>query len=207
MNVLIVGCGKVGSSLASTLSKLGHDVSVVDSNADNFDALDNSFSGITIEGVPIDQDILKSAGIQGCDAVVAVTPTDNMNLMVSQIAKEIFNVPNIICRVSDPQRERLYLDYGFKTICPNSLTIDSINTMISGGENVKNVSFKGNTVSFVTMPVTKHQDGEFIRDLDLGKDENLFAVIHKNGKFRLITPSANFHVYMGDMLVVSRALN
>ncbi len=90
MNILIVGCGKVGSMLASELSRLGHDVAVLDREESHFSSLDSEFSGYTISGVPIDQDVLKRAGIEGCDALLAMTEDDNVNIMVCQIAREIF---------------------------------------------------------------------------------------------------------------------
>ena len=105
MNVLIIGCGKVGSHLADTLCQLGHDVSIIALNRENFDLLSDDFSGLTIQGVPIDLDILRQAGIEECDALAAVTEDDNTNIMVCQIAREIFNVPKIVARIFDPLRE------------------------------------------------------------------------------------------------------
>ena len=72
MNIIVVGCGKVGSMLASSLSREGHDVAVVDRVEENFSLLDSDFVGFTIPGVPIDQDVLKQAGIEGCDAICAM---------------------------------------------------------------------------------------------------------------------------------------
>ena len=82
MNIIVVGCGRVGSQLASYLDEVGHDVVVVDRDAENFEALSNRFHGFTVEGVPIDQDVLRRAGIENCDAVAAVSHNDNMNIMV-----------------------------------------------------------------------------------------------------------------------------
>ena len=95
MNVLIVGCQRVGQHLVSLLEKLGHDVSVLDSNPANIEALSTMhppFTGMAVAGVPIDVDVLRSAGIESCDAVAAVTRDDTTNLMVSQIARDIFHV-------------------------------------------------------------------------------------------------------------------
>ena len=91
MNILIVGCGKVGSMLASELDRMGHDVAVLDREEAHFTLLDSDFSGYTISGVPIDQDVLKRAGIEGCDAILAMTEDDNVNIMVCQMAKDIFH--------------------------------------------------------------------------------------------------------------------
>ena len=95
MNILIVGCGRVGRRLVHVLERLGHDVSVLDEDAANLallNELEPPFSGMAVAGVPIDGDVLRSAGIEACDAVAAVTKDDNINLMVAQIARELFGV-------------------------------------------------------------------------------------------------------------------
>ncbi|MEG0570900.1 MAG: NAD-binding protein, partial [Oscillospiraceae bacterium] len=105
MNIMVVGCGKVGSRLALALCEDGHDVSVVDRYESSFELLGSAFSGFTTIGVPIDQDVLKRAGIEDCDAVAAVSSDDNVNIMVSQLAHEIFKVPTVLARIYDPKRE------------------------------------------------------------------------------------------------------
>ena len=90
MNILIIGCGRVGSELAELLDKRGHDVSVIDRRPENFDRLPGDFSGFTTTGVPIDQNVLRKAGIESCDAVCAVAQDDDLNIMAAQMAKEIF---------------------------------------------------------------------------------------------------------------------
>ena len=80
MNVLVIGSGRLGRYLASLLDQEGHDVAVIDENADNFRQLDKDFSGITVEGIPMDMEVLKEAGIENCDAVAAATPDDNLNI-------------------------------------------------------------------------------------------------------------------------------
>ena len=77
-------------------------------------------------GVSIDQDVLRHAGIEGCDVVIAVTRDDNTNLMVAQLARDIFGVPKVISRVSDPRREEVFSSFGLSTICPTNLTVASV---------------------------------------------------------------------------------
>ena len=104
MNILIVGCGRVGRRLVHVLERLGHDVSVLDEDAANLallNELEPPFSGMAVAGVPIDGDVLRSAGIEACDAVAAVTKDDNINLMVAQIARELFGVKHVIARVAE----------------------------------------------------------------------------------------------------------
>ena len=111
MNILIIGCGRVGRRLVGVLERLGHDVSVVDAEAANLGLLRETeppFSGMALAGVPIDGDVLRSAGIEDCDVVAAVTDDDNINLMAAQIAQKVFGVSHVIARVEDPSRKEVY---------------------------------------------------------------------------------------------------
>jgi trk system potassium uptake protein TrkA len=121
MKVVIMGCGRIGSRLANMLDSEGHDVSIIDMNAEAFGRLNPEFGGNTIVGTGIDEDVLKSAGIEQADAFVAVTNEDNPNIMASQIAKHIFGVPEVLCRIYDPVREDTYHLLGLDTVCPTTM--------------------------------------------------------------------------------------
>ncbi len=121
MKFVILGCGRVGSRLAVMLDKMGHDVSIIDRTADSFKRLPTSFGGQAVIGVGIDEDVLRSAGIEGADVFAAVTNGDNTNIMASQVAKELFGVPRVIARIYDPLREETYHTLGLETICPTTL--------------------------------------------------------------------------------------
>lgn len=125
MNILVIGCGKIGSSLAETLDKAGHDVSVIDKNPELLETLSADFSGFTTVGVPIDQEVLKRAGITTCDALFAVTAEDDMNIMVSQIARQTFNVKKIYARVLDIKKGEVFEKLGINVICPTKLTVNA----------------------------------------------------------------------------------
>jgi len=106
MYIVIVGCGRLGSTLATRLSKEGHDVAIVDRNPDNFGRLSDEFNGTTVPGVGFDSDVLRSAGIEHADGFAAVTEGDNMNIMAAQVAKNIFKVPMVIARDLTLSREK-----------------------------------------------------------------------------------------------------
>lgn len=131
MYIIIVGCGKVGSRLAKTLADDNHDVVVIDSEPDNFSQLGSGFNGMTVTGVPLDVDVLKDAGIEKADALAAVTQDDNMNVTVSQIAKEIFNVPKVITRVYDPDRELVIQQLGLTTMSPVTLAVTQVKNVLN----------------------------------------------------------------------------
>ncbi|MFA5658640.1 MAG: TrkA family potassium uptake protein, partial [Oscillospiraceae bacterium] len=146
MNILIVGCGKVGSRLSGVLSKQGHDVSVVSKSDEGFDLLPKSFNGFTTLGVPIDQDVLKKAGIESCDALIAVTTDDNVNIMVSELAKEIFKVPKVFVRIYDPKREDVFSDMGLRSVCPTNLTVAAICNALSDEKLSANLNYGTRTI-------------------------------------------------------------
>lgn len=116
MHIIIVGCGRVGSQLAQILSSEGHNIVIIDKKAESFKRLGPDFNGITITGVGFDPEILKRAGVERADALAAVTNGDNSNIMVSQIAKKIYNVSQVITRIYDPLRADIYKKFGLNTI-------------------------------------------------------------------------------------------
>jgi trk system potassium uptake protein TrkA len=122
--VIIVGCGRLGSMLANRLSSLGKDVVVVDPDEDAFKSLSTAFSGFRITGDAAELTVLRRAGIEGADCLLATTHNDNVNLMVAQVARTIFNVPVVIARVYDPAREAIYGQFEVDTICTTTLTAE-----------------------------------------------------------------------------------
>ncbi len=118
MRVVIVGCGRVGAQLAGLLVADGHQVTVVDKDSGSFGQLGSDFPGELVQGTGIDEEVLLRAGVAEADAVVAVTSGDNTNVMAAQVAKEIFGVPRVICRINDPLREEIFRSLGLETICP-----------------------------------------------------------------------------------------
>jgi trk system potassium uptake protein TrkA len=123
---VIAGCGRLGSYVANKLSARGHSVVVIDVDETTFDALSSEFSGYRIEGDATEFRILQEAKTDKADLLLAVTHEDNVNLMVAQVAKRVFKVPNVMVRVNDPMREQVYHDMGIDTICPSIVAGDAI---------------------------------------------------------------------------------
>lgn len=121
MKIVILGCGRVGSTLATMLDRAGHTISVIDYSSDAFQRLRPDFNGTTIVGNGVDEEVLIRAGIKEADAFVAVTNGDNRNIMASQIAKEIFRVKKVMCRIYDPIREETYHELGLETVSPTKV--------------------------------------------------------------------------------------
>ena len=121
MKVIIMGCGRVGAQLAALLDADGHSITVVDNDANSFRRLPAGFGGTALLGNGIDAEVLKRAGIEEADAFVVVTQGDNRNVMAAQMAKHIFNVPRVLCRIYDPLRRDLYSTLGLEAISPTTI--------------------------------------------------------------------------------------
>lgn len=118
MKFVVVGCGRVGARLANLLDAEGHEVTVVDINPEAFARLGREFTGSVIVGTGVDEDVLRRAGIETAHGLAAVTNDDNANIMASQVAKIIFNVPRVTTRIYDPAREDIFRALGLNTISP-----------------------------------------------------------------------------------------
>jgi len=127
-----MGCGRVGAQLAGLLATDGHTVTVLDNDAYSFRRLPPDFSGTALVGNGLDQEVLKRAGIEEADAFVVVTQGDNRNVMAAQIAKHIFNVPRVICRIYDPLRRDLYDTLGLEAISPTTVFAQILKEKLEG---------------------------------------------------------------------------
>ncbi|MDD6033473.1 MAG: TrkA family potassium uptake protein [Oscillospiraceae bacterium] len=201
MNILIVGCGRMGASLAGMLCREGHDVSVVDRHESSFSLLPEDYNGYTTVGVPIDQDVLRRAGIESCDAVAAVSPDDNVNIMVSQLAKRLFKVKTVIARIYDPARESVYSHFGLDTICPTNIAVDSVRSALLSQQS-QQLHFGCSTLSFRTIPVPERLIGVSTDDIEEPADQQLFAVLR--GGQTLLAGKEALTLQSGDQLIIAR---
>ncbi|MEN4098348.1 MAG: TrkA family potassium uptake protein [Anaerolineaceae bacterium] len=127
--VIIVGCGHLGSQLASLFLKQRKSIVVIDRCEDAFHKLPDQFSGFTIEGDGIEEDVLLEAEINRSDLLIAVTGNDNANMMIAQIASVIYHVPKVIARIKEPSRARLLDGLNIKTICPTDLSVQAFSDL------------------------------------------------------------------------------
>ena len=119
--IVILGCGRVGSTLAKQMSGEGHDVTILDQTGDSFRRLGPKFKGQRLVGSGLDQDLLKRAHLGDADVFIAVTQGDNTNIMAAQIAKEVFSIPRVMARIYDPIRAQAYRELGITTLCTTTL--------------------------------------------------------------------------------------
>jgi trk system potassium uptake protein TrkA len=132
MKVVIMGCGRVGAQLASLLDRGGHKVTILDTDAYSFRRLPSDFNGTALIGNGIDEGALKRAGIEEADTFVALTQGDNRNVMAAQIAKHIFNVPRVVCRIYDPLRQELYSTLGLEAFSPTTIFAQMLKEKLVG---------------------------------------------------------------------------
>lgn len=133
---IIVGCGRLGANLATTLSSAGGSVLIIDNNEDAFRKLPPYFSGISLVGDATEIFVLGEADVKNATAVVTVTNNDNTNILVAQLVKELFDIKHVIARLYDSERECVYHEFGIETICPAVLSAKEIDKLLN---------IKGNT--------------------------------------------------------------
>lgn len=121
MHVIVVGCGRVGSQLATMLSVEGHNVVVIDKDERSFRRLGGTFNGVTVKGLGFDEDVLREADIGSADAFAAVTDLDNTNLMAAEVARKLFGVRQVVARLYNPSRERTYQQLDLDYVCGTTL--------------------------------------------------------------------------------------
>jgi trk system potassium uptake protein len=204
MQIVVAGCGKVGSGFAQLMSEQGHDISVVDEQNDNFSLLGPNFKGITVWGSPIDEDVLIEAGIETADGFVAATPDDNINTMACEVAKEIFNVPKIFARVQDPVREEVLYQFGLSTVCPTNMTVQEFRSLMLGEVGCKSFFFDLKVgVDFGYKKVDSLDKHKYLTEIPHPKDVHILGLI-RDGELQFAQPG--LHLELDDEIVFVRKI-
>ena len=130
MKIVIVGCGRVGASLADIYDQTGHEVTILDVRTDAFDRLPSSYGGHAVRGDGTDEDVLRRAGAEGADVFLALTEGDNRNIMAAQLAVEALDVGRVVAKINDPLRAQAYAELGVATLCRTGLMADAVNAYL-----------------------------------------------------------------------------
>jgi len=199
VQIIVIGCGKVGSSLASSLVDLGHDVVIIE-NDSNLMQLADDIDCIKITGVPIDRDVLKQAGIETADAVCAVTQNDNINIMAAQVAREVFGVKKIITRVFNPASREVFDEFGLNTICSTDLTVQAFLRELSDEGKEQQHRVYGAQIIYTTVPIEEDLIGEDINDLSTDTGKLVFGLLRRG---RLILARPGLTIRLGDEMVLA----
>ena len=196
MHVVIMGCGRVGSSLAQELDSRGHTVSIIDQDPAAFRKLPSTFGGRTIAGIGVDRDRLLEAGIERADAFAAVSSGDNSNIISARVARETFNVPKVIARIYDPRRAEIYQRLGIETVASVAWTTRQMVHSIMP-ERVED--WHDDTDTVVMAPLPYHQDWIGERVISLGQASgSRVAFVTRMGASLL--PSPDTVVQEGDRI-------
>jgi len=196
MHVIVAGCGRVGSQLAILLSYEGHDVAVVDMNPESFGRLGDTFNGLTVEGLGFDQDVLKEAGVAQADVLAAVTDKDNSNLMIAEVASKIYDVPTVVARLYNPERERTYQQLGLDYVCGTTLVAQALlDKIMLGRTHAISVHGDVEIVQFVGGPAI---EGQTVLDIQTAEEFRVAYVIRDNTD---IIPLPDTRLKKGDVIV------
>jgi trk system potassium uptake protein len=166
VHVVIMGCGRVGSTLAHNLESRGHSIAVIDQDADAFRRLGPDFGGTTVTGVGFDRDVLREAGIERADAFAAVSSGDNSNIISARLARETFGVSRVVARIYDQRRAQVYERLGIPTVATVRWTADRIVRHLVPEGNVEIFRDPTSTVSIIEVPVHKDWIGHPLRVLE-----------------------------------------
>lgn len=166
MRVVVAGCGRVGRQVALLLAQAGEDVSVVDSRPEVADSLGKTFDGTFHVGLVYDVDVLEEAGIRDADAFLAVTDSDNANLMAVQLAKEVFEVPIAIARLDDPAREQSYRALDVSFVAGAHLVAKVMVERIREPDFEYHVTFPTGDIQILEMEVGRGAAGVSVRALE-----------------------------------------
>jgi len=198
MNVIVVGCGRVGSQLSTLLSVDGHNVTVIDKESDSFRRLGTTFNGVTVRGLGFDEDVLEEAGIREADAFAAVTDLDNTNLMAAEVARKIFGVPHVVARLYNPQRERTYQQLDLDYICGTTLVAERLLDKIQAGHGHHVDSF--GDVEIVVFRLRDDMPGHRVGEMFL-EGQVLPAIIGRGN--RTFIPTLETELQIGDIMRVA----
>jgi trk system potassium uptake protein len=166
VHVVIMGCGRLGSTLAQTLEGRGHSVAVIDQNSDAFRRLGGDFGGITVTGIGFDRDVLRAAGIERADAFAAVSSGDNSNIISARLARETFGVSRVVARIYDARRAQVYERLGIPTVATIRWAADRMVRHLVPEGTVEVFRDPTSVVSIVEAPLHRDWVGQTLKSLE-----------------------------------------
>jgi trk system potassium uptake protein TrkA len=165
MHVVVIGCGRVGSGLAVSLTAEGHSVAIMDKNPRAFRRL-KDWDGQRIVGSGFDRDDLEKAGAVGADALAAVTSGDNTNILTVRIARETYMIPNVVARIYDPRRAEIYQRLGIPTVATVTWTIDQVRRRLLPEENYGDWTDSSGRLTLIDRALPDHWAGRRLEELE-----------------------------------------
>jgi trk system potassium uptake protein TrkA len=204
MYVIVAGCSVFGAELAIHLAENGDDVVVVDRRREDLDRLGSAFAGVIVEGIPIDVDVLTEAGIKRADALVAVTNSDEVNLMIGQIASSLFGLRRVVVQVSDPQLEESYRRYGITTFRPERSGLGQLRILLGSDGVSLLMSLGAGEVQLVQFEIMDELAGTSADHLSVPGKSRLIGVV-RDGTVQLL--SAGQQLQANDVVIAAIRLD
>lgn len=197
MHIVILGCGRVGSLLATRLDEQGHSVAVVDQNTAAFRKLNPEFTGITVTGVGFDRETLESAGIERAHAFAAVSSGDNSNILAARVARETYGVGHVVARIYDPKRAAVYERLGIPTVATVSWTAGQIMKAIVPTNATVEYNDPSGTITLAEVPLAEAWLGRSGAELEHESGAKI-AFVTRYGKSEI--PSSAFVLQENDSI-------
>jgi len=199
MLTIIVGCGRMGSGLAHVLNMQGHTVNIIDTDPAAFQRLGVSFRGEAVVGVGYDRDVLVKAGIEHADALAALTPSDEVNVVTARVASMVYRVPRVVARLYDPLKAEIYKRLGLSTIAPVTWGINRIADLLNYSPLNTVYSLGTGEVDVVEIEVNPQLEGRAVKDLFVPA-EIMVVAVSRGG--RTFIPTSGTTFLSGDILHV-----
>lgn len=199
VRIIVMGCGRVGSSLARNLERIGHSVAIIDQNPAAFRRLGPDFRGEQITGVGFARETLSRAGIEDAGAFAAVSSGDNSNIISARVARETFAVPHVVARIYDPKRAEVYERLGIPTVATVPWTTHRLLSVLLGDKHVEDWRDPSGSVALVQIRIDEDWIGRRVSELETATGARV-AFLTRFGKGML--PTASTIIQDGDLVHV-----
>jgi trk system potassium uptake protein TrkA len=200
MKVIVMGCGRIGSQVSKLMSRQGHDVVVIDHDANAIGRLGPQFKGRVVQGLGFDRQVLVEAGIEQADAFVAASSSDNANIVAARIARNIFHVPRVVARLYDPGQAEIYQRLGLTTISSTTWGAQRIYQVLSHTDLDVMQTFGRGEVSLVAVEVPPDLVGKNVGQLSVPGEIGVVSITRENEAF---VPRAGTEFREGDLIHLS----
>ncbi|MEU4498544.1 TrkA family potassium uptake protein [Streptomyces sp. NPDC023998] len=202
MRIIIAGCGRVGSALATRLAAEGHDVRLIDRAQGSRRRLPEGFAGQFLEGNGFSRTVLERAGIEHADALVAVTSGDNSNIVTARTAKETYRVPIVLARIYDPRRADIYRELGIPTIASVRWTVNQIHQMLLHRHLTPELTFGNGETLLVRSQIPAYLTGRRLAEFDVDSEIRVVEVTRAG---RSLVPAHGTAAKPGDLVTFAVA--
>ncbi|MBP7402931.1 MAG: TrkA family potassium uptake protein [Clostridia bacterium] len=197
MQAIVIGSGRVARHLSARLISQGDDVVLVDSDAAALETI--PLDCIKIRGIPFDRDVLKNAGAETADVLIAVSSNDNVNIMTAEVAKELFNMKKVYARIANPDNRDAFEALGVRTVCSTSLVVDWLSSAISGEDAAGSFRMFGSSLRFTTVRASAGLEGLTLSKLEPDQNQIVFGILRDD---RLLLFNPDMKVRAGDSIVI-----